>query len=91
MNAHKLMHRNVNVLHEADHEYAEMMRAAFNYKSQIESSMYGYIWMIDAICLHGAPNFPDETPGMWSANGKVRLLAFETSSETLNSFIFGTS
>ncbi|XP_022818060.1 uncharacterized protein LOC111363010 isoform X1 [Spodoptera litura] len=71
---------------------AEMMRAAFNYNSQIDYSMYGYIGMMDAICPHcDAANFPGETPGMCCANGKVRLPALETPPEPLYSFIFGTS
>lgn len=69
-----------------------MMRAAFNYNSQIDYSMYGYIGMMDAICPHcDAANFPGETPGICCANGKVRLPALETPPEPLYSFIFGTS
>ncbi|GBP96299.1 Chimeric ERCC6-PGBD3 protein [Eumeta japonica] len=38
---------------------AEMTRAVFNYNSQIDYSMYGYIGMMDAICPHcDAANFP---------------------------------
>lgn len=71
---------------------AEMMSAAFNYNSQIDYSMYGYIGMMDAICPHcDAANFSGETPGMCCANGKVRLPALETPPEPLYSFIFGTS
>lgn len=71
---------------------AEMMRAAFNYNSEIDYSMYGHIGMMDAICPHcDAAKFPGETPGMCCANGKVTLPALETPPEPLYSFIFGTS
>ncbi|XP_036321962.1 uncharacterized protein LOC118735980 [Rhagoletis pomonella] len=68
------------------------MRAAFNYNSQINYSMYGYIGIMDAICPHcDAAKFPGETPGMCCANGKVRLPPLETPPEPLSSLIFGTS
>ncbi|GBP20420.1 hypothetical protein EVAR_14669_1 [Eumeta japonica] len=71
---------------------AEMLRAAFNYNSQIDYSMYGYIGIMDATFPHcDAANFPGETPGMCCANGKVRLPTLETPPEPLYSFIFGTS
>ncbi|GBP32026.1 hypothetical protein EVAR_21059_1 [Eumeta japonica] len=69
---------------------AEMLRAAFNYNSQIDYSMYGYIGMMDAICPHcDAANFPGETPGMCCANGKVRLPTLETPRTVF--IYFGTS
>ncbi|GBP49821.1 hypothetical protein EVAR_83770_1 [Eumeta japonica] len=69
-----------------------MMRADFNYNSQIDYSMYGYIGMMDAICPYcDAANFQRETPGMCCANGKVRLPALETPPEHLNLNNNGTS
>lgn len=68
------------------------MRATFNYNSQIDYSMYGYIGMMDAICPHcDAANFQGETPGMCCANGKVRLPALETPPEPLYLLISQTS
>lgn len=70
----------------------ETMCAAFNYNSQIDYSMYGYIGMMDVICPHcDAAKFSGETPGMCCANGKVRLPALEIPPEPLYSLIFGTS
>ncbi|XP_053967817.1 uncharacterized protein LOC128869314 [Anastrepha ludens] len=70
----------------------EIMRAAFNYNSQINYSMYGYIGIMDAICPHcDAAKFPGEMPGMCCANGKVRLPPLETPPEALSSLIFGAS
>ncbi|XP_053968765.1 uncharacterized protein LOC128870196 [Anastrepha ludens] len=70
----------------------EIMRAAFNYNSQINYSMYGYIGIMVAICPHcDAAKFPGEMRGMCCANGKARLPPLETPPEPLYSLIFGAS
>jgi len=66
----------------------ELLAAAFNYNCQIDFSTNAHIGMTKAICPHcDAANFPCETPGMCSANGKVRLPTLETPPKPLYSFI----
>lgn len=69
-----------------------MERAAFNYDSTLDYSMYGMIGRMRDVCRHcNAYKFTHEAPGMCCASGKVRLPTLEPPPEPLHSLIFGNS
>lgn len=70
----------------------QMERAAFNYDSTYDYSMYGNIGRMIDVCQYcKARKFTNEAPGICCASGKVVLPALEPPPETLYSLIFGNS